>query len=148
MAEPEYQVESGPFDEQLVFSVSHLATEIFGAIDETDLHWRLKHLPVATLALAFFDGDLIGFKFGHALSTRRYQSWLGGVLARARRQGVARRLMELQHEWVAKNGFSSIETGATHDNIAMLALNRETGFRVIGEHNRDGVVRIMHYKEL
>ena len=64
MAEPEYKVEPGPFDEQLMSSVSHLATEIFGAIDETDLHWRLKHLPVATLTLAFFDGDLIGFKFG------------------------------------------------------------------------------------
>ena len=56
--------------------------------------------------------------------------------------------MEIQHEWVAAQGFASIETSAARDNLAMLALNRAAGFRVIGAYDRDGMPRVMHYKKL
>jgi GNAT superfamily N-acetyltransferase len=143
-----YAIETAPFSPELVSAVTGLAAAVFDTLDVPDFEWRLANLPEASLALASSPSGLLGFKFGHALSSKRYQSWLGGVHPNARRQGIARRLMALQHEWAADRGFSSIETSAAHDNAAMLAVNRAAGFAIIGEYERDGLRRLIHHKRL
>jgi GNAT superfamily N-acetyltransferase len=140
-------VELPPFSPTLVSEVTELAVTVFGTVDRSDMKWRLTNLAEPSLVVASSRSELVGFKFGHALSSKRYQSWLGGVRASARRQGIGRRLMQLQHEWVAARGFTSIETSATPDNTGMLALNRESGFRVIGRYDRGGKPRVILYKE-
>ena len=54
--------------------------------------------------------------------------------------------MTLQHRWAQERGYAAVETRATADNAAMLGLNREFGFDVIGSYNRDGIPRVMLYK--
>ena len=56
-----------------------LIADVFETDDEGGVQWRLQRLPDPSLALAEDDQGLVGFKFGHALSPERYQSWLGGV---------------------------------------------------------------------
>ncbi len=141
-----YDLALPPFSADHVAAVIALADEIFGTINGPGFDWRLARLPDQSLALASDASGLVGFKFGHAETPNRYRSWLGGVSGRARRQGVARRLMRLQHSWVQERGYASVETRATADNAAMLELNREFGFDVIGSYNRDGVPRVMLYK--
>jgi hypothetical protein len=51
--------------------------------------------------------------------------------------------MELQHCWLAERGYSSVETGTIDDNEAMLKLNREFGFKVIGSYNRHGEPQVL-----
>ncbi len=146
MTDLDYDLVLPPFSADQVAAVITLADEIFGKIDGPGFEWRLTRLPDPSLALASDASGLVGLKFGYAVAPDRYHSWLGGVAVRARRQGVARHLMKLQHSWVEERGYASIETGATADNAAMLELNRESGFEVIGSYNRDGAPRVMLYK--
>ena len=67
------RVEIAPFASDLSSDVLQLAVAVFGALDEPDFAWRMSHLPVASLTLASAaSGALLGFKFGHALSSKRY----------------------------------------------------------------------------
>jgi RimJ/RimL family protein N-acetyltransferase len=60
------------------------------------------------------------------------------------RQGAPRQAARLA---VAK-GFSTIETGTTKDNRAMLRLNLSAGFEVIGTYTRDSGPRVILQKRL
>ena len=142
-----YELALPPFSADQLSATIALGEEVFGKINGPGLEWRLARLPDPSLAMASDASGLAGFKLGYAVAPNRYSSWLGGVAARARRQGVARHLMELQHAWAKERGFASIETGATADNVAMLELNREFGFEVIGTYNRDGMPRVMLAKK-
>ena len=147
MAKVAYDLALPPFSADRVAEVIALAGEIFGGkMNSSKFEWRLTSLPDPSLVLASDARELVGFKFGYAVAPTRYHSWLGGVAVRARRQGVARHLMELQHSWLAERGYASVETRTPKDNAAMLELNREFGFEVIGSYNRDGVPRVMLYK--
>ena len=47
--------------------------------------------------VAYSQGKPCGFKVGYALDSETFFSWIGGVVDAARRQGVARALMQEQH---------------------------------------------------
>ena len=56
--------------------------------------------------------------------------------------------MRRQHAWTRQRGCTSIQTGTTEDNGAMLALNLAAGFRVIGTYDRGAGLRVMLLEEL
>ena len=56
--------------------------------------------------------------------------------------------MEAQHAWAKARGYTSIETGTMHNNVAMLTLNLSTGFRVIGTYWRNNLPRVLLLKDL
>ncbi len=138
-----YRLELPPFAPNLVAEVIALAGNIFGKVNPGEFEWRLVNLPDPSLAVASDARDFVGFKCGYAVAPGRYYSWLGGVAVHSRRLGVARSLMELQHSWLAERGYSSVETGTIDDNEAMLKLNREFGFKVIGSYNRHGEPQVL-----
>ena len=141
-----------PFDPAFVSELGALVRGIFGEFDLSDylsdLEWRLANMPEASVHAGVADGRLVGFKFGYALGRTRYLSWLGGVAASHRRQGLARALLESQHAWAAQRGFTMIETGTTNNNTAMLTLNLSAGFEVIGTYTRDATPRVVLQKQL
>jgi len=137
-----------PFDRAVVSELGALVRGIFGDFDLSDLEWRLAEMPAASLHTQLEDGRLVGFKFGYAMGRTRYLSWLGGVAPSHRRQGIARALLERQHAWAAKRGFTMIETGTTNGNAAMLTLNLSAGFEVIGSYARDATPRVVLQKRL
>ena len=102
------------------------------------LNWRLENMPDVTVFAMFHDDRLIGYKAGYATAFDRYYSWLGAVDPKFQRQGVARRLMQAQHDWLAASRFTLLETQVARTNKAMLELNLSGGFQISGEFSKKG----------
>src|SRR5687768_14727082 len=78
------------------------------------------------------DGGLLGFKLGYERGEGVFYSWLGGIHPSLRRQGVGRRLMQLQHDWARERGYAYVETRTRTANNAMIILNLQSGFQIVG----------------
>ena len=88
--------------------------------------------PRILICIAFQEGRPVGFKAGFEDLPSSFDSWRGGVVETARRQGIAMELMRLQHRWCEKNEFRVIKTTTTNSNVPMLILNLRSGFQVVG----------------
>ena len=89
-----------------------------------------KHLAL----IAEIDNQPVGFKIGYdQFKNGSFYSWMGGVLPKFRRMGVAYSLANFQEKWAAENGFNSIilKTRKKHDEMIAFSLNR--GFIIIEE---------------
>ena len=96
----------------------------------------LDRLPtVAGLAMVAArgpDGALLGFKLGYARGEGIFYSWLGGIHPSIRRRGVGRQLMRRQHDWAQEQGYAFVETRTRAVNNAMIILNLQSGFQIVG----------------
>ena len=84
--------------------------------------------------IAEIDNQPVGFKIGYdRFKNGSFYSWMGGVLLRFRRMGVAYSLANFQEKWADENGFSSIilKTRQKHDEMIVFSLNR--GFIITEE---------------
>lgn len=103
--------------------------------DFTDAY-LMDRLPTVTglamVAAHGSDGALLGFKLGYARSSDVFYSWLGGIHPSIRRQGVGRQLMQLQHSWARERGYAFVETRTRTSNNAMIILNLQSGFHIVG----------------
>ena len=84
--------------------------------------------------IAEIDNQLVGFKIGYdRFKNGSFYSWMGGVLPRFRRMGVAYSLANFQEKWADENRFSSIilKTRQKHDEMIAFSLNR--GFIITEE---------------
>ena len=84
--------------------------------------------------IAEIDNQLVGLKIGYdRFNDGSFYSWMGGVLPKFRRMGVAYYLANLQEKWAAENEFSSIllKTRKKHDEMIAFSLNR--GFIITEE---------------
>ncbi len=80
------------------------------------------------------DNQSVGFKIGYdRFNNGSFYSWMGGVLPKFRRMGVAYSLANFQEKWATKNEFSSIllKTRQKHDGMIAFSLNR--GFIITEE---------------
>ena len=80
------------------------------------------------------DNQSVGFKIGYdRLNDGRFYSWMGGVLPKFRRMGVACSLANFQEKWADENGFRSIilKTRQKYDEMIEFSLNR--GFIITEE---------------
>jgi ribosomal protein S18 acetylase RimI-like enzyme len=84
--------------------------------------------------IAEIDNQSVGFKIGYdRLNDGSFYSWMGGVLPKFRRMGVAYSLANFQEKWAVENGFSSIllKTRQKHDEMIAFSFNR--GFIITEE---------------
>jgi predicted GNAT superfamily acetyltransferase len=125
----------------LTDEIHRLSQALFPDYTETYLTDRLARVTVAGLALIAArgtDGTLLGFKLGYPRDDGVFYSWLGGIHPSIRRQGVGRRLMQLQHDWARERGYAFVETRTRATNNAMIILNLQSGFTIVGyEENGD-----------
>jgi ribosomal protein S18 acetylase RimI-like enzyme len=100
--------------------------------------------------LAYSDNsELLGFKVGFEKKYRIFYSWLGGVKKKYRGQGIAKRLMQDQHNWLKENEYQSITTHTSNDFKEMLILNLKNGFDITGTNiNSRGEQRLILSKRL
>ena len=81
---------------------------------------------------AWDNSKIIGCKIGFEERPGYFQSATGEVDTKYRNQGIATKLLELQHEWCKANGFVFINTHTSGDNTPMLILNLKAGFEICG----------------
>ena len=83
------------------------------------------------LALVAIEGEqVVGFKFGYEHEDGVFYSWLGGVHPHFQQQGIARLLMDEQHQQIKKLGYSKVRTYSRNEKMAMLILNLKSGFQI------------------
>jgi GNAT superfamily N-acetyltransferase len=117
-----------------------LCRVLFPDFVDTYLTDRLPTVPdPAVVAVRGQNGALLGFKLGYTRGEGVFYSWLGGTHPSVRRQGVGRRLMQLQHEWARERGYAFVETRTRTANNAMIILNLQSGFHIVGfDRSSDG----------
>ncbi|MEZ4356488.1 MAG: GNAT family N-acetyltransferase [Myxococcota bacterium] len=118
----------------------------FGLADGIASDLALKRAPAAVIAWA--DEEAVGFKLGHARGRGEFYSWLGGVSVGYRRRGIARLLMERQHEWCRDQGYQRVSTEALNDNQAMLILNLSCGFTIRGVRSDRRGLKVLMERDL
>ena len=85
------------------------------------------------LILIAFENDLpVAYKMGYQLSATEFYSWLGGVIPRARKKGIATQLRLLQEQWVKEKGYQSISVKSMNRYPAMLQLLISSGYHISG----------------
>ena len=144
------QVVDGLPSAVLLEQLATLNERLFG-FGETaaQLTWLIEQERQVMILLAFREGHPVGFKMGFRCEPGTFESWRGGVLPEARRQGLARLLMDQQHAWCAEAGFRFVQTAVSADNVAMLILNLQCGFAITGSYvNRGSKLKVSLEKRL
>ena len=143
MSEVEYRESEGPVSDELLLALGRAAQQIFHADGSPELSAQAvaEQLRVSLnghrwvhLCLAYDGGELVGYKVGRSNDARTFESWNGGVLPRARKQGIASALAAHQEAWCRDQGFLYLSTETAHDNQAMLVVNLKRGFQVTGTY--------------
>lgn len=113
-----------------------------------EYHRRLDRVPHLIL-VAKMDNELIGFKVGYERDGYFY-SWMGGVIPKFRKMGIAKALADKQEEWARQNGYDSITFKTRNQHKGMLLFALKNGFDIIGFKEKEVVAtnRILLRKRL
>lgn len=87
----------------------------------------------------------LGFKVGYEISDTVFYSWLGGVVPRYRRQGIAQQLREAQELWAQTQGYTQIQVKSMNRFPAMLQLLIAADYHIsayedLGDTDRSKIV--------
>lgn len=99
---------------------------------EAMLEERLKHQKRILCCYAYEGNNIVAYKIGYQPRPKYFESWIGAVAENHRRQGLATKLMNIQHEWCENQGFKIITTVTSANNRAMLIVNLQAGFNISG----------------
>lgn len=88
--------------------------------------------------VAYSGDNAVGFKIGYRYKGRTFYSWLGGVHAKFRGQGIARKLMIKQHEDLKTQDYQVVRTHTRNHFKEMLILNLKMGFQITGVNQKIG----------
>jgi ribosomal protein S18 acetylase RimI-like enzyme len=132
---------------EVLDGIIELHTSIFGEPD--DLAGRMKEKPKLRIDAAIDGKKVVGYKIGKALNREQFYSWLGGVDADYRNQGIASKLMEQQHLYITESGYKAVQTHTKNKWRSMLILNIKHGFDIIGTYtDNEGEPKIILEKKL
>ena len=121
---------------QLVDTIWELEKAIFPdpySREKIDRESSTKHKLLSLIA--YFEDQAVAFKVGYAYNDRLFQSWIGGVTPSHRGQGIARDLMNKQHEVARELGYKTVRTHTYTKFKPMLILNLRCGFEIVGVIN-------------
>lgn len=91
---------------------------------------RLRDKPRFLVQVAEEGEQLLGFKIGYQLDSQTFYSWFGGVSSLARNKGVAQRLLEIQEDWVAEQGYQYLKVKSRNQFPSMLRLLLKNGYLI------------------
>jgi GNAT superfamily N-acetyltransferase len=144
MTDLTYTLEEGPFSDTLTEAVGRWATDLLGGFDAAEVPRRLATVARPLLLTARLGDEVVGFKLGYAESEAVFYSWLGGVQPAYRQQGIARELMQRQHDWCRRAGFRRVRMKTRNQWKFMLILSLRSGFEISETYaGADGVLRIV-----
>jgi len=84
------------------------------------------------ILIAQIDEIAVGFKIGHRYKNKTFYSMSGGVTVAHRQMGIARALMERQHQLLRERGYELVRTHTRNKFKDMLIFNLSFGFEIIG----------------
>ena len=103
-----------------------------GTIAQSEFEHRLTR-ESALLLVVERDAELIGFSVGFdRYGDGSFYSWLGGVVADARRDGVAQALLLEQERRLVAAGFDRIYVKSKNRFVGMLTLLLNNGYGIVG----------------
>ena len=85
---------------------------------------------IALSLVATVNDKNAGFKVGYGQRPVFY-SWLGGVIPKYRKLGIAKYLANVQEDWALQNGFNIIQFKTRNRHKAMLQFALKNGFDII-----------------
>ena len=102
------------------------------------------------LIILCFDGEqLVGFKIGYTYNENTFYSWVGGILPKYRRLGIAKTLAATQEKIVIAKGYQKLRTKSMNRFKSMMILNLRNGFDIVKVYTNDsGQTKIIFEKEL
>jgi len=121
-------------DVSIVKEIQLVFFEAFGVETGPDFLARINEKRGLLVILAYIDSELVGFKIGYEKHRGTFFSWLGAVLPKYQRQGIAKKLLRHQHQLCINGGYLEVQTEAQGDNVNMLILNLNEGFSIFGTH--------------
>lgn len=120
----EIRIREGSIAEATAFSV-----QVFQDPHPAEVYKkRFKEVPYLIL-VAESEGRMVGFKVGYERDGYWY-SWLGGVHADFRRQGIANLLADAQDAWAQAKGYPHVTCKTRNYNQTMLVWAIKRGFRI------------------
>lgn len=102
----------------------------------------------ALLLLAEADGDPAGCKIGYENDGQTFYSWLGGVLPRYRRCGIASILLREQERILAEIGYRNVSVKSIRQASAMQQLLSKEGYNCIGIETSHRGDKLLFEKQL
>lgn len=137
-----------PQEEKQLENLITLHKELFHTTAESFLK-GIKEKNKLLILLALHHNQIIGYKIGYERKQHHFYSWLGGVHKDYRKQGIASKLMDIQHNWCQEHGYKTIQTKTKNKWRNMLILNIKHGFDVIGTYTDEkGEPKIILEKRL
>lgn len=106
------------------------------------LVWRSK---VCAVVARDERGTIVGFKLAYMKEGGWLHSWLSGVSPDAQGQGLAKKLVEVQHEQAAAQGVKAFTTSTRQPNTVMAIVNPRCGYVISGFEQAPGKPAIVHY---
>ncbi|MDT7831530.1 GNAT family N-acetyltransferase [Flavobacteriaceae bacterium S356] len=144
-----YQVISEVPDQNILDALLHLYAELFEDAKLDFFVDRVQTKENLIIILCYHENELIGFKLGYRYNDHTFYSWVGGVLPRFRKQGIAQKLMELQHSSAKKKGYQKARTKSMNRFKPMMILNLKNGFEIVKIYTNDsGQTKIIFEKSL
>ncbi len=141
-------IREGDIDE--VASLMQELPEFINPYSKEELKKRL--LNANLMLVAETDGTLVGFKCGYErdVGTRKFYSWLGGVLPEYRKKGVAKLLLEKMEEWCREHSYEVLEFKTFNEHKGMIIFALKSGFEIVDVRysEKDDRKRIVLQKEL
>ncbi|MGR3811410.1 GNAT family N-acetyltransferase [Jiulongibacter sp. NS-SX5] len=101
--------------------------------------------------IAEMDGEPAGFKIGYdSEEPGTFYSWMGGVIPKFRKEGVARKLAKEQEKIAQENGYLKIRFKTRNYLKPMLIFALKNGFHIMQVESRQDISenRIILEKEL
>lgn len=142
-----YHIFNGMPEGVLLNGILQLHVAIFGSSDHVIS--KMANKPKLLVITAMDDNKIVGYKMGYALSSNKFYSWLGGVDGNYRNHGIAKKLMEKQHQYLKENGYNVVQTKTMNKWRSMLILNIKSGFNIMDTYTDEkGLHKIILEKSL
>ena len=117
--------------------IMHQLPEFDSPYNIEEINNRINNVPHINL-VAYVDKIPAGFKLGYEREGFFY-SWLGGVLPKYRRMGIAKKLADEQEKWALKNNYSSIVFKTRNRHKAMLVFSIKNGFDIFKIDKKENI---------
>jgi predicted GNAT superfamily acetyltransferase len=144
-----YQVITGGPNESVLDALLDVYQQLFEDAKLDFFIDRIQTKKDLVITLSYDRDTLIGFKLGYQYNEDTLYSWVGGVLPEYRKQGIAQKLLELQHQMAKEKGYKKVRTKSMNRFKPMIILNLKNGFDIVKVYTNDsGQTKIIFEKSL